>query len=120
MRYVKDKVNKIDAVIADLKNIQVWHIENGKEKNPLIKFNIEYASSLREYLLTGTVKSHLGRLGGTYKFKNDVERYYLIEDSDKRSVRSFVRKMNHIAFDNFRDMDRFRTLTVRSIDTFDK
>ena len=116
MAYNKNKIEKIDRVIAELKEVQLWHKRTGREKNILVQFNIEYASSLREYLLIGTVKDHLGRLGGTYKFKDDVIRYYLIEDSDKRTVRTFVRKMNRIAFDNFRDMDRFRTLTVRTMD----
>lgn len=112
---VKDKINKLDATIADLKATQIWHLEQGRCKNSIVKTKIEYASALREYLVTGTVKDHLGRLEGTYKFSNDIERYYLIEDSSKRSVRSFVRKMNMLIFKDFTDMDIFRTLPIRTI-----
>ena len=114
MSNIKEKLDKLNATIAHLKATQTWHLEQGRCKSPIVKTNIEYASALREYLMTDTVKDHLGRLDGVYKFPNDVERCYLIEDSNNRSVRSFVRKMNMLVFDNFRDMDEFRTLPVRT------
>ena len=113
MSNVKEKVNKLDAIIADLKNIQLWHLENKRNKNQYIKQHIEYASCVREWLLNGEVRSHLGRLGGTYKFKNGVICYYLIEDTDNKATRAFVRKINMLAFDDCLSRDAFRIDSFR-------
>ena len=114
MNINKDKIDKLDTVIAELKTTQEWLMERTPGKNPVIKFMIEYASSLREYLLTDTTVSHHGRLGATYKFKYDSERHYLIEDSKNPKVLTFVRKMNMMVFDCFKEMNAFRTLPSRA------
>ena len=100
-------VDLLDKVIAELKDIQLWCKEHGLQKSPIVTQKIAYASAVREFLLTGNNVNQLGRLG-TDKLIGDVIIYMLLEESNNKDLKRFIRKIDSVCFKDYFEYSMFR------------
>lgn len=114
--FKENALEYLDNAISDLKDIQVWMVDNGNEKLTTVRDKIAYASSVREFLLTFNCETHLARLGGTYEMlvsgkPNTI--YYLLEETVNKDLRAFIRRVNSNVFNNYLALVAYRTVNNR-------
>jgi len=105
-------VTFLDRVIAELKDTQLWCKENGLQKSTIVTQKISYASSVREFLLTGNNVDQLGRLG-ICKLVGDTMVQMLLEESNNKDLKRFIRKIDSICFEDYFEYTMFRNNIVR-------
>lgn len=114
----KQKIKFLKEVIAELKDIQLYCKEKGLSKRVNVKTKLAYANSLKEYIESdySGVSTHKGRLGDTYMLGDGVRLHYLIEESCKKDICVFVRRLNNKVFNTIAQIEQFRYLRDRICD----
>lgn len=107
-----EKIKYLDEIINELKEIQIWCLDNKLGKRGLVTKKIAYASSVREFLRCGKNHSQFARAGGR-KTIAGVSECILLEETNNNELKRFIRRIDTNTFLSRQEYIKFKNAPER-------